>query len=70
MKILVVDDDELIREALHGVLRDLKRDAIVLEAADGRQAMQHLSEQADIGLILLDLNLPRIGRLFRAQRAA
>jgi DNA-binding NarL/FixJ family response regulator len=58
MKILVVDDHELIREALHGVLKDLKRDAIVLEAADSRQAMQYVSEQADIGLILLDLNLP------------
>jgi DNA-binding NarL/FixJ family response regulator len=58
MKILVVDDHELIREALHGVLRDLKRDAIVLEAADSRQAMQYVSEQADIGLILLDLSLP------------
>ena len=58
MKILVVDDHELIREALHGVLKELKRDAIVLEAADSRQAMQFVSEQADIGLILLDLNLP------------
>jgi len=58
MKILVVDDHELIREALHGVLKELKRDVIVLEAVDSRQAMQHLSEQADIGLILLDLSLP------------
>ena len=58
MKILVVDDHELIREALHGVLKELKRDAIVLEAANSRQAMQYVSEQADIGLILLDLNLP------------
>jgi len=58
MKILVVDDHELIRKALHGVLKELKRDVIVLEAVDSRQAMQHLSEQADIGLILLDLSLP------------
>ena len=63
MKILVVDDHELIREALHGVLKDLKRDAIVLEAADSRQAMQYVSEQADIGLILLDLKC-RIGTAF------
>jgi DNA-binding NarL/FixJ family response regulator len=58
MKILVVDDHDLIRVALRGVLADLKTDAIVLEAADSRQAMQFVSEQADIGLILLDLNLP------------
>ena len=58
MKILVVDDHELIREALRGVLKELKRDAIVFEAADNHQAMQFVSEQADIGLIMLDLNLP------------
>jgi DNA-binding NarL/FixJ family response regulator len=58
MKILVVDDHVLIREALRGVLKELKADTIVLEAADSRQAMQLVAEQADIGLILLDLSLP------------
>src|ERR1044072_2128516 len=58
IKILGVDDHELIRHALHGVLKELKRDVTVVEAADSRQAMQHLSEQADVGLILLDLSLP------------
>jgi DNA-binding NarL/FixJ family response regulator len=32
MKILVVDDHALIRDALRGVLRELVEDAIVLEA--------------------------------------
>ena len=36
MKILVVDDHVLIREALRGVFKELKPDATVLEAADGR----------------------------------
>ncbi len=58
MKILVVDDHVLIREALRGVLKRLRSDAVVLEGSDSRQAMQFLSEHADIGLILLDLNLP------------
>jgi DNA-binding NarL/FixJ family response regulator len=58
MKILVVDDHVLIRDALRGVLRELKQDAVVLEAADCRQAMQLVETQADLGLILLDLNLP------------
>jgi DNA-binding NarL/FixJ family response regulator len=58
MKILVVDDHALIREALRGVLKELKGDAVVLEASDCRQAMVHIEEQADLGLILLDLNLP------------
>jgi DNA-binding NarL/FixJ family response regulator len=58
MKILVVDDHALIREALRGVLKELKPDAEVLGASNCRQAMQIVTSQADIGLILLDLNLP------------
>jgi DNA-binding NarL/FixJ family response regulator len=59
MKILVVDDHVLIRDALRGVLKELKGDADVLEACDCRQAMALIAENADdLGLILLDLNLP------------
>jgi DNA-binding NarL/FixJ family response regulator len=58
MKILVVDDHILIREALRGVLKELRSDAVVLEASDGGQGMQLMAEHADINLILLDLNLP------------
>lgn len=58
MKILVVDDHVLIREALRGVLKELKRDAVVMEAASCGQAMQLIEKDADFGLILLDLNLP------------
>ena len=58
MKILVVDDHVLIREALRGVLKELRSDAVILEGSDGRRAMELVGEHADIGLILLDLNLP------------
>src|SRR5262245_28034700 len=59
MKILVVDDHVLIRDALRGVLRELKDEADVLEASDCRQAMALIADNADdLGLILLDLNLP------------
>lgn len=58
MKILVVDDHPLIREALRGMFHDLKGDVSLLEAADSRQAMQLVAEHNDLGLILLDLNLP------------
>lgn len=58
MKILVVDDHPLIREALRGVFHDLKSDVSLFEAADSRQAMQLVADNADLGLILLDLNLP------------
>src|SRR5205809_6537221 len=58
MKILVVDDHALIREALGSVLKELKRDAEVLEASNCSQAMQLVGQHADLVLILLDLTLP------------
>jgi DNA-binding NarL/FixJ family response regulator len=59
MKALLVDDHVLIRDALRGVLRELTDDAIVLEAADCRQAMRLIeAHSSDLHLILLDLNLP------------
>jgi DNA-binding NarL/FixJ family response regulator len=58
VEILVVDDHVLIREALRGVLREVKNDATVLEASSCSQAMQLLAEHPKVDLILLDLNLP------------
>jgi DNA-binding NarL/FixJ family response regulator len=58
MKILVIDDHVLIREALQALLKKLKRGAVVLEASDSRQAMEIFANNADIGLVMLDLNLP------------
>lgn len=58
MKILVIDDHVLIRQAMHGVLKKLRRDAIVLEAANYQQAMQIIASYPDLSLILLDLTLP------------
>src|SRR4051812_48310937 len=58
MKILVVDDHALIREAVHGVLKSLTRGAVVLEASNYAQAMEVIASHSDIRLILLDLTLP------------
>jgi len=58
MKMLVIDDHVLIRQAMQGVLKKLKRDSIVLEAANYRKAMQIITSNPDISLILLDLTLP------------
>jgi DNA-binding NarL/FixJ family response regulator len=58
MKILVVDDHVLIRQAMHGVLKKLRRDAVVLEASNSEMAMKIIAEHPDMGLILLDLTLP------------
>jgi DNA-binding NarL/FixJ family response regulator len=58
MKFLLIDDHVLIREALRGVLKELRRDAAVLEAANCQQAKRLVEEHADLEVILLDLNLP------------
>jgi DNA-binding NarL/FixJ family response regulator len=58
MKFLIVDDHALIREALGGVLRGLRPEAQVQEAADARAALQALLAQPDTDLVLLDLHLP------------
>jgi DNA-binding NarL/FixJ family response regulator len=58
MKVLVIDDHVLIRDALRGVLKEVNDDAVIVEASDCRQAMRLVKEHPDIDLILLDLNLP------------
>lgn len=58
MKILVVDDHVLIREALSGVLRELRPEAVIFEAQDLYTAERLVAEHSDIALILFDLNLP------------
>jgi DNA-binding NarL/FixJ family response regulator len=58
MKILVVDDHALIREALRGVLTELRVGVTVKEAADWGTASRRIEEGAGADLVLLDLNLP------------
>ena len=55
-QILIVDDSEFNRELLNEILRD---DYRILEAADGQIGLEQLSRhRSDIGLILLDINMP------------
>src|SRR5690349_9843914 len=58
MKILVVDDHVLIREALRGVLSELDQETAILEASDGAEAMRAVEQHGDLDLVLLDLTLP------------
>jgi DNA-binding NarL/FixJ family response regulator len=58
MKVLIVDDHALIREALHNVLKQLQRETVILEASNSRQVMRLVEEHPDLSLILLDVNLP------------
>ena len=61
MKILVIDDHALIRQALQNMLRVLDNGAEVMESADCSAALALAAEQPDLDLILLDLHLPGMG---------
>jgi DNA-binding NarL/FixJ family response regulator len=58
MKFLVIDDHALIRDALRGVLEELRPDSTISEASNYRQTARLLEQNSDHGMILLDLHLP------------
>lgn len=58
MKILVVDDHPLIREALRQVLKQLDQDIELLEAPSAGETLAAAAQHDDLDLILLDLTLP------------
>jgi len=58
LKVLVVDDHALIREAAHAVLQQLKRKTLVLEASSSHEGIQIVENNPDLSLILLDIKLP------------
>jgi len=70
MKFLLIDDHVLIREALQNVLKELACDAVILEASNFRQAQILIEQNADLEVILLDLNLPDGNGLICLRRCA
>lgn len=60
MKILVVEDDKMIREGVCGFLSEFGYDTI--EAEDGREALSKFEEQ-DVNLVILDIQIPFINGL-------
>ena len=58
MKILIVDDHPLIREAVKHVLAQLDRGVNVLDAENCADASEMIAANPDLDLVLLDLSLP------------
>jgi DNA-binding NarL/FixJ family response regulator len=58
MKVLIVDDHPLVRDALTRVLMSLVPEAVVLEAVEPRIAFATVERETDLDLVLLDLALP------------
>ena len=58
IKILVVDDESRMRKLVKDFLS--KKGYIVLEAGDGEEAVDIFMNNKDIGLIILDVMMPKM----------
>jgi len=58
MHALLVDDHALFREGMKHLLRHLRPDAVVSQAASVREATEILAREPGVNLVLLDLQLP------------
>lgn len=68
-QVLVVDDDEPIRETVRGILEDVGY--AVIEAGDGLEALERMRADGAPRVVLLDLRMPRMdgGGVLRAVAA-
>lgn len=58
MKMLIVDDSTPMRSLLRQMLKKMGHS--VTEAVNGKEALEQLNVHPDIGMILLDWNMPEI----------
>lgn len=67
-KVLVVDDSALIHQMYRLVMN--RYNCTIADAMNGQEALDILSVQADIELILLDINMPVMNGLQFMEKAA
>lgn len=56
MRALIIDDSRAMRTILGNILREIGFE--VVEAGDGKEALRNLKASPDVGLALVDWNLP------------
>jgi two-component system, NarL family, nitrate/nitrite response regulator NarL len=61
MKILIVDDHSVVRAGIVALLKQENPDTVVIEAADGEQALAAADVNSDLDVVLLDLQMPGLG---------
>lgn len=59
MKVLLVDDSQVMRRIMIGALKQSGTDDVV-EAANGREAVNVVAKDDTIGLVLMDWNMPEM----------
>lgn len=62
MKILLVDDHRLIRDAIHSYMEGDDEYEVVGEASHGQEAIRVL-EETKVDIVLMDINMPIMGGL-------
>ena len=67
-RVLIVDDHAMVREGLRSLFEDHYTDTTVIEADCLARAITILSENAEIDLVLLDLNMPDANHLSGLRR--
>jgi two-component system chemotaxis response regulator CheY len=72
MRALVIDDSRAVRIIIGQILREINLE--VLEAGNGREGLEQLRRHPDVGLALVDWNMPEMNglefiRAVRSQRA-
>lgn len=61
LRVLIVDDSSVMRKIIVRTLREAGLDlAEVLEAGDGREALEKARYRSDLDLILSDVNMPEM----------
>lgn len=61
MKVLIVDDSTTVRQQVAAALGDTGLE--VIEAEDGVDGLEKLDAHDDVGLVLCDVNMPRMNGL-------
>lgn len=67
IRLLVVDDQRLVRRCIIAKLHSVSRYEVVAEASSGEQARESLRHH-DIDVVLMDLNMPGIGGIEATKR--
>lgn len=61
MKLLVVDDQAIVRQGIAALLAHDDAQAVVLEAADAAAGLELAANHADLDAVFLDLAMPGVG---------
>lgn len=64
LSILLIDDDELERMKFKKVCKDISFPCSIVEAVNGKQALEFLKEEKSLfNIIILDLHMPKMNGL-------